>query len=151
MSKKKQQLNIPRSIQRMFPELKKAVDATKSVQVSVSKRDCDNAEALNPSECALARATKREFHADAVVIGMSSSYIIKDKKAIRFATPERVRREIVSFDRNKDFAPGDYQLVPKSPSNRIGSTTKETRKGRKDKSAKRIKHRSARVRFLQQV
>ena len=97
-----------------------AFDADKPVEISVSRKDCKDAKKLNPSECALARAARRELHADGVIIGMQSSYIIKDRIAMRFATPESVRREIVSFDRHQDFAPGDYYLIPKVSVNEAG-------------------------------
>jgi hypothetical protein len=146
MSKK--QIRLPRSVKKLFPNVTSAYDSTKSVDISVSPKDCKEAQKLNPSECALARAARRELHADAVIIGMSSSYIIKDNQAIRFATPESVSREIISFDRHQDFAPGDYHLMPKSPSNRFGKVYRK-KEGGKDKSAKRkVYHRSARVRIL---
>lgn len=147
-NKKARKITLPRSVKRAFPQVTSAVDSTIPVEVSVSKRDCDNAEKLNPSECALARAAKRELHADGVIIGMSSSYVIKGKMAVRFHTPESVRREIVSFDRHQDFAPGDYYLSPKSPTSQLGKHPYISRPNRKDKPAKRAIHRSARVRVL---
>jgi hypothetical protein len=117
---RERKIQLPRSLRRLFPNLDYAVDATKSIEVSVNKADCESAEPLNPTECALAKAAKREFHADAAVIGMSASYIIKGNKAIRYQTPESVRREIVSFDRHSDFEPGTYSLPPKCPSLRLG-------------------------------
>jgi hypothetical protein len=143
----KRKVKLPRSISRIYPNVKVCVDATKPVEVSVNRADCKMAKRLNPSECALAQAAKRELKVDGVVIGMSTSYIIKGDQAIRFSTPNSVRTEIVSFDRHQDFAPGDYYLTPKSPANRIG-TVHSTKKGGKNKSAKRKYHHSARVRVL---
>jgi len=80
---------------------------------------------------------------------MTSSYVIKGKKALRFATPASVQREIVSFDRHGDFAPGDYTLVPKAPSSRLGhGYNKDGDHGTNKKPLKRKIHRSARVRVL---
>jgi hypothetical protein len=153
MSKKKEPRNairLPRSVRRTFPNVKHAIDATKSVEVSVEAKDCKDGKRFNPSECALARAAKRELHADGVIIGMSSSYLIKGDTAMRFETPESVRREIVSFDRHQDFAPGDYYLTPKSPSTRFGIThSKRDREDtRTNKVVRRKVHKSARVRVL---
>jgi len=131
----------------MFPNVETVVDATKAVEVSVNRRDCKDAKKLNPSECALARAAKRELHADGVIIGMGTSYVIRGKQAIRFDTPESVRREIVSFDRHQDFAPGDYYLTPKSPTGRIGASGSRSKKGG-NHSSRRKMHHSARVRVL---
>jgi hypothetical protein len=143
-------IKLPRSIREMFPNVTSAVDAAKAVEVSVSKKDCADAKRLNPTECALARAARRELHVDGVIIGMSSSYVIRGNTAVRYHTPESVQREIVSFDRHQDFAPGDYYLLPKSPATRFENMREREkgRKGGKDKTAKRKVHMSARVRVL---
>ena len=81
-----------------------------------------------------------------------ASYVIKGKSAIRFATPERVQREIVSFDRHQDFAPGEYHLTPKSPSSRLGKSHRceKRRPGGAGKTPKRKVHKSnVRVRLLE--
>lgn len=138
----------PRSIRRAFPQVKTIIDAKHPVEVHVKDSDCDKAEPLNPAECALAKATKREFKADAVVIGLSSSYIIKGTKAIRFDTPQAVQREIVSFDRHQDFAPGSYKLVPKAPASRLGAQREYNRKkktGGNHKPTRKI-HKTIKVR-----
>ena len=122
-------------------------DSPVGVEVSVSKKDCETAKKLNPSECALAQAAKKELHADGVIIGMSTSYIIKGKRALRFATPESVSREIISFDRHQDFAPGEYYLTPKAPTARLGTEQKNYRTN-PNKTVKRKVHISARVREL---
>jgi hypothetical protein len=142
-------VKLPRSIRRMFPNVEYAVDAHAPVHVSVGARDCKDAAKLNPMECALARAAKRELKVDGVIIGMSTSYLIKGNKAIRFDTPQSVAREIVSFDRHGDFATGDYHLVPKSPSNQFGQNKNSKKPGGVNKDAKRkVHHQSARVRVL---
>lgn len=142
-------IRLPRSVSRMFPNVTKAVDAGAPVEISVNRKDCKTAKKFDPTECALARAAKRELHAEGVIIGMGSSYIIKGDTAVRFDTPQSVKREIVSFDRHGDFAPGDYYLTPKPPSNRFG-VQRENRKNRKggNHKAKRKIHQSARVRIL---
>ena len=145
-------IKLPRAVSRLFPQVLHAVDATKSIEISVSQKDCKDAIKKNASECALARAAKRELHADGVIIGMSSSYIIKGNKAIRYHTPESVQREIVSFDRHHDFASGDYVLPPKSPANRFGTARETSKRNRSSKggskTVKRKIHTSARIRIL---
>ena len=147
MTKKAKSVKLPRSVRRLFPQVEYAVDATKPVEVSVGKRDCTDAKKMDPMNCALARAAKRELHADGVIIGMTTSYVVRGKVATRFATPISVAREIVSFDRHNDFAEGDYHLTPKSPTLRFG--VKDTRKkGGKHNAPKRKVHHSVRVRVL---
>ena len=144
---KKREVTLPRSVKKLFPQVEFAFDADKPVEISVEPRDCKDGRKLMPTECALARAARRELKADAVIIGMSTSYIIRGNTAIRFATPESVAREIVSFDRNQDFAPGDYYLTVKAPTNRLGTTYRKNHGGT-SKDAKRKVHHSARVRIL---
>jgi len=147
--KKKHSNSIPRSIKRMFPNVTNIIDAKHAVEITVNTKDCKSGEALNPSECALAKAVKRQFHADAAIIGLGASYIIKGSKATRFHTPERIRREIVSFDRHNDFAEGTYTLVQKCPSLRLGARLSGKHKNDKRKhEAKRHTVHSARVRVL---
>lgn len=151
MKTKQSKVKLPRSVKRLFPEVEVVVDATRPVEISVNRRDCKVSKRLMASECALATAGKRELNADGVIIGMGTSYVIKGKKAIRFATPNSVKHEIVSFDRHQDFAPGDYYLVPKSPTARLGAEhhNKTKRSGGADKNQTRRKiHTTARVRTM---
>ncbi len=113
--KKTKTYKVPRSIARAFPQVKHVVLARRPVMVEVSAKDCADGKKLQTEECALAVATKRQFHADGVAIRLSDSYVIKGNKAIRFATPVSVAREIVSFDRHQDFAPGRYRLSAARP------------------------------------
>lgn len=147
-SKKLRKITLPRSLRQLYPEVTSAYDADKAVEISVSPKDCKDSKKLNPTECALAQAARRELKADAVIIGMSTSYIIKGKQAYRYATPESVAREIVSFDRHQDFAPGDYYLTPKAPTGKFNSNYRHHKKGGTFKSARRLPHVSARVRVL---
>jgi len=150
MTKKNaRQIPLPRSIKRLFPNVTVALDADKAIDISVSRKDCKEAKKLNPSECALARAARRELHADGVIVGLSTSYVIKDNTAVRFQTPERVQREIVSFDRHQDFSPGEYRLIPKPPTAKLGTGHHRPKNGGgKNKNATRKVHHSARVRIL---
>lgn len=84
MSKKKKsnKIHIPRALKRLFPDLKKIIDAKSSINVSVQSNDCKKAEPLNPSHCAMAQAAKRQFKIDNAVIGISTSYLIKGIKRL---------------------------------------------------------------------
>jgi hypothetical protein len=106
----------------------------------------------SPKRCALAKACRRMLKVDGASIGVGYSYLVKGAKAIRFATSEAVAREVVSFDRNRDFAPGRYLLSPVSKSARLGGNGQahgENGNGHSPKHTKRIIHtRTARVREL---
>lgn len=149
MTKRLRRITLPRSVKRLFPQVETAVDSNKNVEVSVLPRDCKEGKSFDPAECALARAAKRELKVDGVIIGLTSSYLIKGTQAVRFDTPESVQREIVSFDRHQDFAPGEYYLRPKAPTTRFGSGPRK-RKGKHSPTTppKRKIHHSARVRVL---
>ena len=138
---------LPRSIRRLFPHLKDAVDATEPIEVSVTQNDCDAGKAMQAGECAMAVAAKRQYKADGIVIGVSASYLIKGTRAIRYQTPASVAREIVSFDRHHDFAPGNYKLSAVSPARRFGVNTHQ--KGGGHKSKRIVHHHTVRVRELE--
>ena len=148
--KKVKTFKPPRSITRLFPQVKKVVHARQPVLVDVRQQDCDEGKKLQTSECALAKATKRQFKADGVAIRLSDSFIIKGNTAIRFKTPETVKREIVSFDRHKDFAPGSYRLSATPPDwDKPGKRHSEGSGGDKDTRRKHKHfHHTVRVRTV---
>ena len=140
-------MKLPRSLQREFPNVKTCRDAKHPVTIHVIANDCKIGKRKQSAECALAVATKRQFHAEGAVIGLSYSYLIKNQKAIRFKTPETVAREIVSFDRHHDFAAGSYKLSQVSPSGRLNRKTYKQRPGGHQKN--RIVHKqTVRVRVM---
>ncbi len=106
----------PRSVVALFPNVTSCTDARTPVGISVSKSDVKSSTSGAPQDCAMAKAICREWKADSALVGLSYSYVIKGNKAVRFMTPQSVAREIVSFDRQHDFAPGNYHLaaIPKS-------------------------------------
>lgn len=130
--------SVPRQIRQLFPSVTRCVDATEPVEISVTKKDCASGEKLSADECAMARAARRQMHADGACIGMSYSYIVSGTTAVRYATPASVAREITSFDRHGDFAPGEYLLSAIVPSQRLGRRHKRKHSG--PKNAKRIVH-----------
>ena len=143
--KKKDKITVPRSLHRLFPNVKKAYDASDSIEVKVITRDCEISTKKDPTECAMAKALKRELKASKVIIGMTSSYVINGDTAVRFQTPGSVQKELVSFDRHKDFEPGDYYLKPHSKTNKLGYPKEP---GKSGKSVKRAYHKTARVRAI---
>ena len=139
---------LPRSIKRLFPEVVECYDSDKAVNVEVNKRDIHNSKPLDPTDCAMAKAFKRSTNVDAAVVGISSSYLIKGKTAIRFKTPQSVRQEIISFDRYGDFDEGSYYLAPFNRAARLGSSKGGKKHKNASHSPKRRLHKTAKVRVL---
>lgn len=109
-------------IKRDFPKVRKIVDATETLNVTVLPQDAATGRKKDPEGCALVRACVRQRIADAAIIGIGYSYLIKGDTAVRYKTSAAVAREITSFDRHQDFAPGtDYKLSKVSEGSRLGS------------------------------
>jgi hypothetical protein len=137
-----------------FPQVKSAHDAYSPIRIRVMAKDTPSAKQKSPSSCAFARAACRELDADGAYIGIVESCIIVGEKVIRFQTPESVRREIVSFDRHRDFRPGEYQLSAVCPKRRLGARKTKTPNGsrvrlnrnRKPKTVPDVFHRTVAIR-----
>lgn len=108
-------------VQRFHPDVEQVVDATRNTVIEVTKRDINTQARRNHTECALAIACKRTKDVDGVIIGLKFSYLVKGKKAVRYANPESASREIVSFDRTGDFAPGVYHLAKVPETSKLGA------------------------------
>ncbi len=108
-------------IQKQFPQVTKVRDSKRTIEVTVEPQDSAQGRKKDPQSCALARACVRTKIADAAIIGLSFSWLIKGDTAIRYKTSTGVGREITSFDRHHDFASGkDYKLSKIAKSNRLG-------------------------------
>src|SRR5579864_6409634 len=106
-------------VRKYFPKVDEVEDGNTPLDVEVTAADSKSSTVRNHEACAMAVACKRKFHADGVIISIGTAYIIKGKKAVRYQVPEAVSREIVSFDRVAGFAPGNYQLIPQPPTQRL--------------------------------
>jgi hypothetical protein len=135
-------------INKHFPNVDTVLDQTKHVKIHVTEQDCTGAHKESFSDCALARAAKRELHADGALIGLTYSYIIRGRNALRFKTPPSVQREILSFDRHHDFDIGTYSLSPIPEVARLGVSTNSKSGPRTgpSKTPRYHVHKSARVR-----
>lgn len=121
---------LPRSVRRLFPQVTECYDSDRAVDVHVKAIDVKQSNPLHPSECAMAHAFKRETHAEGAIIGIGSSYLIHGTVAFRFKTPGSVQREIVTFDRHRDFREGHYYLVPPSPSAQLKAPKPAAKRGK---------------------
>jgi hypothetical protein len=100
-------LNI---VQKFYPEVTSVTDAKRNIRVEVTKRDSNSATVKNHKGCAMAVACKRKFNATGVIISRASAYLVTGDKAVRYAVPASVSREVISFDRGAGFEEGEYQL-----------------------------------------
>ena len=111
-------------VQKFFPEVTEVVDASRNQVIEVTQQDEKTAKKKSHKTCAMAVACKRKFNLDGVVISVNRAYLVKGKKARRFTLPESVSREVVSFDRNGGFEPGEYELNKIPPSSRLDRVIK---------------------------
>lgn len=121
MKKRKKKINPSLSmVRRYFPSVTMVIDAEKPAVIEVTAWDNSHSDVKSHRTCALALACKRYFHASGVIIGLTTSWIIMDKVAIRYRNTPSVSREITSFDRKAGFDPGFYPLAAVTPSNKLG-------------------------------
>jgi len=139
-----------RHIQKMFPQVKFIKEATESVVVEVTAQDNKRGSVKDPQNCAMARACKRAYNLDGVIISLSKAYLIKGDTAIRYTVPTSLSKEVVAFDRNKQFQPGTYQLSRVAPMEKLGMnySSPRTTTGEKRGTPKRFIHRTAGVRHF---
>jgi hypothetical protein len=138
-----------RIVQKYHPHVMSVVDGKAPIKIKVTEQDCRNGKVKGPSSCAMARAFERTY--DGAIISLSTAYLIKGDKAFRYLVPDSVSREIVSFDRNKNFAPGTYHLAKIEPARALGvKRTKPINRTdpTKYKKAKRKYHKTAGIRAL---
>ena len=151
-TKRKDNHKVLRMIKSFFPLVAKVKDADKGMIVMVTREDVAKSNIKDHKTCALAVSCQRSFHADGVIIGLTTAYIIKGNSAIRFKLPNSISREITSFDRGAGYDAGEYLLVPPCPSARLGVERTPGNNHRSGKAEKTFRHITGRVRTtLQQV
>ncbi len=134
-------------VQKVFPNVKRVVDAKKDSDFEVTKRDTSSATVRNHKACAMAVACKRKLDLDGVIMSVSTAYLVKGDTATRYKVPPSVSREIVAFDRQASFEPGEYKLkaVPSSAS--LGAHQGGADSPRKARSnGKRFRHKTDNIR-----
>ena len=137
-------LNI---VRKYFPGVGSVRDGDKNIEIEVTEKDNRESTPLSHSVCAFAVACKRSLHADGVLIGMKTAYVIYGKKAVRYRLNESTSREIVSFDRNAGFYSGRYQLIAPGESVQLGKIYGGQKGGKSDRKVQ-IRHITANVRTM---
>lgn len=108
------------------------VDAKGIVQISVKQCDIDKADIKEPSNCAVARACRRELHAKEVRVHLTRVYIKSNEgNWVRYQTPPAMRSEIIAFDRGGSFEEGAFALRPVGATKRVGSQYTKKYRGKK--------------------
>ncbi|MDA4119962.1 MAG: hypothetical protein OK436_05190 [Thaumarchaeota archaeon] len=107
-------------VRKFFPEVKFIEDAGRNAMIEVTKADEASAKRKSHKTCAMAVACKRKFSLDGVVISVNTAYLVKGDTAKRYVLPQSVSREVVSFDRDGGFAPGEYQLSKVPEARKLG-------------------------------
>jgi hypothetical protein len=137
------------NVRKYFPQVTKVHDADTSVILEVSKHDSDKARRKDHNNCAMAQAVKRQFKADGVIVALKTAYVVKNGTATRYTLPESVSREVVSFDRQAGFAPGEYELSKPSSCAKIGSQYHwKAKKHTKSTATKRFRHETTDIRSV---
>jgi len=90
----------------------KVLEASKTLRLEVTQEDVDSAVCKNSKCCAFSRAARRLPKVKAAYFFRTTAYIEYQKKVVRYLLPMGVQKEIVSFDRAKIVAPGEYWLNP---------------------------------------
>ncbi len=138
-------------VQAAFPNVTKIVDAKKDTITEVTKQDTKSATVRNHKACAMAVACKRKLNLDGVIMSISTAYLIKNHVATRYMVPPSVSREIVAFDRDAMFEPGEYVLKAPTERQKLGTGRQGTipavnRSQNSGNFAKRFTHRTGGVR-----
>ena len=134
-------------VQKVFPNVTSVVDATKDNKIEVTKKDTTSATVRNHKACAMAVACKRKLELDGVIMSISTAYLIKGNKATRYKVPQAVSREIVAFDRDATFEPGEYHLKAISKGQTLGRDKGPSFAGtRTAPSSKRFRHKTDGIR-----
>ena len=116
-------------------------DAKKDITITVTKGDVHRASLKDPSSCAMAKACNRELGKEAR-IHISRVYLAPNggKYWLRYAVSQRLRTEIISFDRGGSFAPDTYTLLAPTRSKVLGySSTQLPRNGGGHKGNRKIR------------
>src|SRR5262249_8329569 len=112
-------------VHKFFPNVKRVKDASRPIEIQVTKADSSSKGRKNHKTCAMAAACKRAFHLDGAIVSKRMAYLIRGPVATRYEIPESVAREVVSFDRGGGFAPGTYRLG--TPKHELGAVSRGDR------------------------
>lgn len=121
-------------------------NATKPINLIITKKDVRLAKDKDPAHCVAARACVRQMGCAEARIHLARTYIRVANRWLRFKTSKALRSEIIAFDRGGKFEPGEYQLQPltraeiKQLGSQQGSRDKTDRNKRRKKRLRAAPH-----------
>lgn len=114
------------------------VDGKAPLDLIITAGDVQAALRKEHSSCAVAESAVRCFDLTGAVVSTRTAYLIRGTTAFRYEVPERIAREIVSFDRGGPFMPGSYKLLPPRKREERGNGTGH---GPRNRAAGKLRHR----------
>lgn len=98
------------------------VDGKKKLRITITDADVRKGINKKPGSCAAALCLMREYHCIEARVHLSRTYLRFDaKRWVRYETPRSLRDQIVRYDTNNKFDPGDYEIKPFHPSRQLGA------------------------------
>jgi len=98
-------------------------DAVFPLNFTITPAHVRKALCKNPAQCVIAQAVRAKygFQFEKILVGGSIIKVFMKDKVLRFATPRALRKALRQFDKTGlwDLPPGDYTLLPPSPSARL--------------------------------
>jgi hypothetical protein len=92
---------------------------TKPIKLTITAADCKRGKSKLPNSCAAALAAARQVPNCAEArIHLNRAYLRIGKVWWRGKIPNALRTEIAAFDKGGEFSPGEYMVMPLSPSER---------------------------------
>lgn len=115
----------------------KVADATSRLKITITPNDVRKGDNKNPSSCAAAVALLRQCGASQARVHIGRTYLKIDNKWVRYQTPKSLRSEIIAFDRGGKFEPGDHELMPLPPSERLKRGKRQGGDDKTDRNSRR--------------
>mgnify|MGYP003138584284 CR=1 FL=1 len=95
-------------------------DAEEDLLLTITPGDVREASPLDPTNCAIAKACRRQEQLEAL-IHITRVYLRNGGKDwVRYVLPNSLRGEIIAHDRGGVFKPGSYVLMAPSKSEKLG-------------------------------
>lgn len=110
-------------------------DARKALILEITDRDVKSSKEKDPSNCAAAVACKRQEKVKNARVHVTQTYIDRGKYWERYTTPNRMRTEIVSFDRGAMFTASEYTLKVPDESHKLGAYVYKKREDKRKNHA----------------
>jgi hypothetical protein len=106
----------------------KHVDATDPLPFVITTEHIKNAKCKDPTKCVIAQALGARFGQFflGMEVGMTITKIQTPGMVTRFATPSKLRRQMLVFDKTGqwDLPPGEYTLLPPTGTKKLGGNNR---------------------------